>query len=77
MMLKTIPIHQILIKGLAMLSHSEMIRGIFLLSHESLNADVILLHFSGSRGEGNQVLEERPRFAAVEAVRQNGQELFS
>ena len=77
MMLKTIPIHQILIKGTAMLSHSEMKRGIVLLSHESLNVDVILLHFIGSRSEGNQVLEERAQFASVEAVRQSGQELFS
>ena len=35
------------------------------------------LHFRGSRGEGNQVLEERPQFAVVAAARQSGQELFS
>ncbi len=31
------------------------------------------LHFRGSRGEGNQVLEEHPQFAVVGAVRQSGQ----
>ena len=34
------------------------------------------LHFRGSRGEGNQGLEERPQFAVVGAVRQSGQEFF-
>ena len=35
------------------------------------------LHFRGLRGEGDQVLEERPQFAVVGAVRQSGQEFFS
>ena len=35
------------------------------------------LHFRVSRGEGNQVLEERRQFAVLGAVRQSGEELFS
>ena len=38
---------------------------------------VYRLHFRGSRGEGNQFLEERLQFAVLGAVRQSGQELFS
>ena len=44
---------------------------------EQLKRLVTKLHFRGSRGEGNQVLEERPQFAVLGAVRQSGQELFS
>jgi len=40
-------------------------------------AFIEVLHFRGSRGEGNQVLEERPQFAVVAAATQSGQELFS
>ncbi|MDA1055942.1 MAG: Swt1 family HEPN domain-containing protein [Planctomycetota bacterium] len=38
---------------------------------------IIELHFRGSCGEGNQILEEPPQFAVVGAVRQSGEELFS
>ena len=35
------------------------------------------VHFRGSHGKGNQVLEECQQFAVLGAVRQSGQELFS